>query len=160
MEKLKSLIKKLINRETVTYVIFGVLTTLVNFVSFKLIDMAFFGRYYALTNTIAWILSVAFAYITNKLFVFESKSWKPGVLKKEIPSFLGARIASYFLEEGGLIFFVEVLKFDEKVFDFKVIQLSGKITAKIILAVFVVIINYILSKFFIFKEKKDEKKGL
>ncbi len=154
MEKIKTLFKKLVNKETVTYVIFGVLTTLVNLVVFK-------GRYYLFTNTIAWIAAVAFAYVTNKLFVFESKSWKFDVIKKEIPSFLGARIASYFVEQAGLWFFVEILSFDEKVFDFIIVKLSGKITAKLIIGVIVVIINYVLSKFLIFakKEKGEEKKA-
>lgn len=158
MEKIKTLLKKLINKETVTYVIFGVLTTLVNLVVFKGFDVLFKGKYYLFTNTIAWVAAVAFAYVTNKLFVFESKSWKFDVIKKEIPSFLGARIASYFVEQAGLWFFVEILSFDEKVFDFIVVKLSGKITAKLIIGVIVVIINYVLSKFLIFA-KKDKKKG-
>ncbi|MDO4379519.1 MAG: GtrA family protein, partial [Clostridia bacterium] len=83
MEKIKALFKKLVNKETVTYVIFGVLTTLVNLVVFKGFDVLFKGKYYLFTNTIAWIAAVAFAYVTNKLFVFESKSWKFDVLKKE-----------------------------------------------------------------------------
>lgn len=157
MEKIKTLFKKLINKETVTYVIFGVLTTLVNLVVFKGFDVLFKGKYYLFTNTIAWVAAVAFAYVTNKLFVFESKSWKFDVIKKEIPSFLGARIASYFVEQAGLWFFVEILSFDEKVFDFIVVKLSGKITAKLIIGVIVVIINYVLSKFLIFT-KKDNKK--
>ena len=157
MEKIKTLFKKLINKETVTYVIFGVLTTLVNLVVFKGFDVLFKGKYYLFTNTIAWIAAVAFAYVTNKLFVFESKSWKFDVIKKEIPSFLGARIASYFVEQAGLWFFVEILSFDKKVFDFIIVKLSGKITAKLIIGVIVVIINYVLSKFLIFtkKDKKD-----
>lgn len=161
MEKIKTLLKKLINKETVTYVIFGVLTTLVNLVVFKGFDVLFKGKYYLFTNTIAWVAAVAFAYVTNKLFVFESKSWKFDVIKKEIPSFLGARIASYFVEQAGLWFFVEILSFDEKVFDFIVVKLSGKITAKLIIGVIVVIINYVLSKFLIFakKDKKKETEG-
>ena len=152
MDKIKALFKKLVNKETVTYVIFGVLTTLVNLLVFK-------GKYYLFTNTIAWIAAVAFAYVTNKLFVFESKSWKLDVIKKEIPSFLGARIASYFVEQAGLWIFVALLHFDEKVFDFILLKLSGKITAKLIIGVIVVVINYVLSKFLIFskKEKPSER---
>lgn len=161
MEKIKTLFKKLINKETVTYVIFGVLSTLVNLVVFKGFDVLLNGKYYLFTNTIAWIAAVAFAYVTNKLFVFESKSWKLSVIKKEILSFLGARIASYFVEQAGLWFFVEVLSFDEKVFDFIIVKLSGKITAKLIIGVIVVIINYVFSKFLIFtKKEKDEEKNV
>lgn len=158
MEKIKKLLHAVFNKETITYVIFGVMTTLVNLVVFKVFDVLFSGRLYLLTNSIAWIAAVVFAYVTNKLFVFESKSWKFDVLKKEIPSFFGARIASYFIEQAGLWFFVEILRFDERVFDFIVVKLSGKIVAKLILGVLVVIINYVLSKFIIFS-KKDKPKN-
>lgn len=159
MEKIKALFKKLVNKETVTYVIFGVLTTLVNLVVFKGCDVLFKGEHYLVSNSVAWIAAVAFAYVTNKLFVFESKSWKFDVIKKEIPSFLGARIASYFIEQAGLWFFVEILHFDEKVFDFIIVRLSGKITAKLIIGVVVVIINYVLSKFMIFAKKDSTQKA-
>lgn len=159
MDRIKTIFKKLVNKETITYIIFGVLTTLVNLLVFKGFDVLFKGRYYLLTNTIAWVAAVAFAYITNKLFVFESKSWSFDIIKKEIPSFLGARIASYFVEQAGLWFFIELLHFDEKVFDFIIVKLSGKITAKLIIGVVVVIINYVLSKFIIFSKKnKIEEK--
>ena len=159
MEKITALFKKLVNKETVTYVIFGVLTTLVNLVVFKGCDVLFKGEHYLVSNSVAWIAAVAFAYVTNKLFVFESKSWRFDVIKKEIPSFLGARIASYFIEQAGLWFFVEILHFDEKVFDFIIVRLSGKITAKLIIGVVVVVINYVLSKFMIFAKKDSTQKA-
>lgn len=90
MEKLKAIFKKVVNKETILYVVFGVLTTLVNFVAFKLFTMVFdklissqLGVH--ISNVLAWIFAVAFAYVTNKLFVFESKSWEGKVLAKEIP---------------------------------------------------------------------------
>ena len=150
---MKKLLHALLNKETVTYVFFGGMTTLVNLVVFKVFDLFFAGRWYLLTNTIAWIAAVSFAFVTNKLFVFESKRWTFDVLKKEIPGFFSARIGSYFIEQGGLWCFVELLHFDEKVFDFKLLQLGGKIMAKIIIGVVVVILNYLLSKFVIFKKK-------
>jgi len=155
---MKKLLHAVLNKETVTYVFFGGLTTLVNLVVFKVFDLFFGGKWYLLTNTIAWIAAVAFAFVTNKLFVFESKTWTFGVLKKEIPGFLSARIGSYFVEQGGLWCFVELLHFDEKVFDFKLLQLSGKIVAKLIIGVIVVVLNYLFSKFVIFK-KKEEPNG-
>lgn len=154
MDKIKKLIKFLLNKETITYLIFGVLTTVVSFVSLKLFDMLLQGKMYLLSNTVSWVLSVAFAYVTNKLFVFESKSWSVNVLKKEIPSFVGARVASYFIEQGGLWLFMEVFGFKNRVFDFIVISLSGLMTAKLIMSVLVVIINYVLSKFLIFAKGK------
>lgn len=153
MNKIKKLITVLINKETITYIIFGVLTTAVSFVSLKIFDMLLGKQLYLLSNTISWVLAVAFAYVTNKLFVFESKSWKPAVLKKEIPSFLTARVASYFVEQGCLWLFMSLLGFDSKVFDFIIVKLSGLMTAKVIASVLVVIINYVLSKFIIFAKK-------
>lgn len=153
---MKKLFKALINKETITYIIFGVLTTVVSFVSLKIFDVILGTKYYLISNTISWVLSVAFAYVTNKLFVFESKSWKPSVLKTEIPSFVGARIASYFIEQGTIWICMSPLKFDGKTFDFLIIKLSGLMTAKLIASVFVVIINYVLSKALIFKKGKKE----
>ena len=155
MEKLKALFHKVVTRETILYVLFGVLTTLLNLVAFKAFDLILGPKFYLLSNCVAWVLAVAFSYATTKAFVFESKDWTVPVLKKEVPAFVGARIASLFLEEAGLWFFVEILHFDEKVFNFFVVQLGGKITAKLILGVIVVVINYVLSKFWIFKKKSS-----
>ena len=152
---MKKLIKAFLNKETILYLVFGVLTTAVSFVTLKLFDVALGKELYLVSNSLSWILSVAFAYVTNKLFVFESKSWKKDVLKKEIPSFLSARIASYFIEQGGLWLMMDVLLFKDKVFDFIVIRLSGLMTAKLVLAVVVVVVNYVLSKVLIFKSRGD-----
>lgn len=76
--------------------------------------------------------------------------------RKEIPSFVAARLFSLGVEELGLIIFVNFLHFDSKVFHIPLINfdLSGEMTAKIILAVVVVILNYFFSKLIIFKKKK------
>ncbi len=159
MEKIKSIIKKLINKETVTYLVFGVLTTVVNFGVFKAFDMIFTSATETdltlVTNVIAWVAAVVFAYVTNKLFVFESKSWKGEVLKKEIPSFVGARLLSLGIEELGLLIFITWLGFDEFVLEiFPGFALGGKMLVKIALAVIVVVVNYIFSKFIIFSKKE------
>ncbi|MBQ2774862.1 MAG: GtrA family protein [Clostridia bacterium] len=156
MNKLKDLIKKIINKETIMYIIFGVLTTVVNFIAFKLFDLLLGVKLYLITNVIAWVIAVAFAYITNKLFVFESKSWAPSVIRREIPSFVAARLFSLGVEEVGLIFFVSLLKFGEKSFMIPLInfEISGTMAAKLILAVVVVILNYFFSKLIIFRKKQ------
>jgi len=158
---LKSLIKKLINKETITYLIFGVLTTVVNFVVFEACDRLFEKTVSVdltlLTNVIAWVVSVAFAYVTNKLFVFESKSWRGSVLKKEIPSFVGARVFSLGVESLGLLVFITWLGFDK--FNLTLLPgfaISGKMLVKIGLAVIVVVMNYVFSKFIIFKKGEKE----
>ena len=154
MEKLKAIFLKVFTRETILYLLFGVLTTVVNLVSFKLFDLLLGGEVYLLSNVIAWVLAVSFAFWANKVFVFESKKWTFDILKKEIPAFFGARIGSFVIEEGGLWLFVSILHFGEKTFNFLIVQLSGKMTAKLIIGVIVVIINYVVSKFWIFKKSR------
>lgn len=158
---MKNLIKKLINKETITYLVFGVLTTVVNLVVFKVFDMLFTAvtetDLTLLTNFIAWVFAVVFAYVTNKLWVFESKSWKFDVLKKEIPAFAGARVFSLGIEELGLLIFISWLHFDRFNLDiFGLFSIGGKMIVKIVLGVVVVVINYIFSKLIIFKNKEKE----
>lgn len=156
---MKELIKKLINKETVTYIIFGVGSTVVNLGVFKLCDLFFTSvtetDLVLLTNLIAWVAAVIFAFVTNKIWVFESKSWKGSVLKKEIPSFVGARLFSLGVEELGLLVFIKWLNFDRFSWNiFGLFTLGGKMMVKIGLAVIVVIMNYVFSKFIIFKNKE------
>lgn len=156
---MSGMIKKIINKETILYVAFGVLTTLVNFAAFKLFDLLFTSLFTVdltlLTNAVAWVLAVIFAYVTNKLFVFESKSWKGEVLKKEMPAFAGARLFSLGVEELGLLIFVTILKFDRfKLNVFGLFDIGGKMLVKISLAVIVVVLNYFFSKLVIFRKKE------
>lgn len=158
---MKELIKKFINKETIIYLVFGVLTTVVNLGIFKIFDVIFTSvtntDLTLLTNFIAWVAAVAFAYVTNKLWVFESKSWKMSVLKKEIPSFVGARVLTLGIEQLGLIIFITWLGFEKYSLDvFGIFSVGGKMLVKAGLAVFVVVTNYVLSKFIIFKNKDKE----
>ncbi len=137
-------------KELITYVIFGVLTTVVNFFAFWLFTKIFGEAFYLVNNAIAWVVGVVFAYITNKLFVFESKSWDLKVIAKEITGFLGARIFSFLVEEGGMLLFISVLGFGEKSLTVLGITITGQFVVKILLAVIVVVLNYVFSKFFIF----------
>lgn len=137
---IEKIFKKLLTREMISYLIFGVLTTLVNLVVFQLCDVVL-GIYYIAANVIAWIIAVIFAYVTNKLFVFESKSWELRLIVKEVISFGSARILSLLFETGFIALTVEVIGIP-------------KFISKIIASLFVVIINYIASKLFIFKKKK------
>lgn len=133
-------IEKFFTREVISYLVFGVLTTIVNFVFYWLFtDIC--GIYYITANVISWVFAVAFAYVTNKLFVFESKSWELSLVAKEVLSFGAARVLSLLFETGFLALTVEVMN-------------VPKLIAKVIAAVFVVIINYVASKLFIFKKKK------
>ncbi|MGN1203395.1 MAG: GtrA family protein, partial [Eubacterium sp.] len=86
------MIKKLFlkYREIISYVFFGVLATIVSLVSFKLFELILGERLYLVTNVVSWLITVIFAYFTNKLWVFESKSWKANVVIKELIGFFGA----------------------------------------------------------------------
>ena len=151
MKMISNLLKKY--KELITYVIFGGLTTVVNLVSFKLFNIILGEEYYLISNVIAWFIAVIFAYVTNKLFVFESRSWKANVIIKEIISFFAARVFSLGIEELGLWILVDLLRFDTYSISIFGIVIGGKMIAKIVLAVIVVVLNYIFSKLVIFKKK-------
>ena len=139
---MKKLLKKLCNKETITYLIFGVLTTLVNYIVYYLL-YRFTGLDALIYNTIAWLAAVIFAFFTNKLFVFESKSFKSSVVFREFLTFVSARIVSLLLEEAFLALTVKVMGIHELI-------------SKLIISVIVVIVNYFASKFFIFKKEKGD----
>lgn len=147
-------LKKLLNRETVSYLIFGVLTTVVNYVVFHFMYTAVLGgKGSLLANFVAWVAAVVFAYVVNKLFVFESKSWAWEVLVREIPAFVAARVASFGIEELGLFISEGLLKLNEViVFSAGGFVLDGVTVSKLALSVIVVVLNYFFSKWFIFKK--------
>ena len=131
-------------KEIINYLVFGVLSTIVNFVSYYI-----FAKIIVIDEVIssglAWFCSVTFAYITNKIFVFESKTTTVKEFFKEMVSFFLARVFSGALCDVGT-FAVMV-----KVFNI------NDIFAKIVTQVMVIILNYILSKFIIFKNKQSKK---
>ncbi len=151
MIKIKELIVKY--KELLLYLIFGVLTTLVNLATFWIFTKILGEELYLINNAIAWVIGVVFAFITNKLFVFESKGWSSKTAGKEFIEFVGARLFSFGVEEGGMWLFIDVLSFGEKSFALFGFAITGQIIAKLALAVIVVILNYIFSKFIIFKRK-------
>ena len=140
-------------KEIINYIIFGVLTTVVNFAVFWLFNRLLGKNYYLVSNVIAWIVAVAFAYVTNKIWVFESKVTKPKALAKEIIEFFIARLFSLGVEEAGLLILVDLMKFKDLNFNLFTFTVTGELIAKVILAVVVVILNYIFSKFIIFKKQ-------
>lgn len=136
------------SREAWLYLIFGVLTTLVNFIVFRAFELALGERLYLAANAIAWAAAVAFAYVTNKLIVFRAHAKSPRALLFELLEFIGARVLSLGIEELGLLLLIDVCGFRDFSFGF----ISGSLIAKLILAVIVVIVNYVLSKLVIFKK--------
>ena len=138
-------------KEPILYIFFGAVTTLVNLVVFKLCNLC--SLWYLISNVIAWIAAVAVAYVTNKLWVFESRSWKPAVLRRELPSFVGARVFSLLIEEVGLFLTIDLLGWGAwtgHVFGFSFV---GEDICKVIMQVIVMILNYVFSKLVIFKKK-------
>lgn len=133
LNKLLDLYKKY--KEIINYLIFGGLTTLISIVTYALFAKVF-NIDYLISNVLSWIIAVLFAYITNKIFVFESKSKKN---IKEITSFFFFRVVSLIMEMVILYIFVDMLYIDDLV-------------TKIIAQVIVIVANYIFSKVFVFKK--------
>lgn len=123
--------------EKFMYLFFGGLTTLVNIVTYR-IGTSFFGIDYITSSIIAWIVSVIFAFLTNKYFVFKSKNDNLISIIKEIFSFFIFRVLSLLLDLGTMFLFVGIVKIND-------------LYAKIIANVLVVLANYFASKLIIFK---------
>ena len=151
MKTIKNLIIKY--KELIIYCIFGVCTTLVNFLTYKLFNVLLGEKFYLVSNIIAWFVSVVFAYFSNKLFVFESKSWEWKLILKEASSFFAARVFSLVVEEAGLFLLVDVIGMKDFAFEVYGFTISGNMISKVILAVVVVVLNYFFSKFVIFRKK-------
>ena len=134
-------LKKLINRETVTYVAAGIITTLVNWAVYYPLRLVI---HYAVANVLAWIAAVASAFVINKFWVFRSKDRSARALLREIGLFAGARVASLGIESGFLMLTVELLGAKDAIM-------------KLIAAVFVIVTNYIFSKFIIFKKETSDE---
>ena len=140
-------------RETIAYIFFGAVTTLVNLVVFKLFNVILGEEMYLVSNTIAWAAAVLVAFFTNKLWVFESKSWAFSVIRRELPTFVGARIFSYLFEEAGLFLTVGLMGLGEWMLALPFITVSGEMVCKVFLQVVVLVLNYIFSKLVIFKKR-------
>lgn len=137
MKKITALIKK--HKDVTVYLIFGVLTTIVNYMVYlPLYNLSDISA--AVSNVIAWITAVTFAFLTNKPFVFKSHDWSKNVLLPELVKFLGCRIGSGVLET--VIIFITI----------DIFGLNGNIL-KLITSVLVVILNYFGSKFLVFTSK-------
>lgn len=143
-------IKKIFKNEMVSYLFFGVLTTIVNYASFLL----FYEGLHInslVSNAIAFVFAVVFSFVTNKLFVFESSGWSGAVLIKEAGTFVGGRLATFFLEEIGILG-CELLRLGDVRVTALGFTFDGITVAKILLSVIVVIINYVVCKLWVFKK--------
>ena len=141
MEKIKTLYIKY--KEVVNYLIFGVMATIVNFASY-FVFARLIGIDEVISSGLSWFCAVTFAYITNKMFVFESKTDTKKAFFKEMLSFFLARVFSGIVcDIGTFALMVKVLHIND-------------IISKIVTQVMVVILNYVLSKLVIFKKKSEK----
>lgn len=137
MKKIKELYKKY--KEIVNYLIFGVLTTLVNIITYAIFAKLFHVDE-VVSNIVAQIISILFAYVTNKIYVFESKSTKLEDILRELVSFFGCRIFTAVLDTVLFSFMIKILGINDLI-------------AKCITQVIVIVLNYIFSKVLIFRKK-------
>lgn len=124
-------------KQIILYIVFGVLTTAVNFMVYLLLNRQF-GIGELTANAVAWIMAVIFAYITNKIYVFEHKDFTFYILIREFLEFMVARASSGMLDM--FLLWMGVYQFG-----------MGDVLVKMITSIIVVIMNYVLSKFWIFR---------
>ena len=137
MKLIINLMKKY--KSFIAYAVFGVFTTIVNIVTY---NVCYYKWEFSntLSNIIAWVLAVTFAYLTNKVWVFDSKSWAWTVLRKEVPAFISCRLATGVMDLIIMFVCVDLLGWHA-------------LLMKLISNVLVIILNYVFSKLVIFKKK-------
>lgn len=132
--------------ELINYLIIGILTTVVSLATYYLLTLTILDAnnkvYLQIANIISWLASVTFAYFTNRKYVFKVKN-KSNI--KECLNFYISRISTLLIDMIIMYIFVSILKFDNKI-------------VKLIAQVVIIILNYILSKFIVFKSSKEVEK--
>ena len=143
MEKFKEIYYK--HKEIANYLIFGVATTIVNWAAYSILVRGV-GLSEAVANAIAVVVAVLFAFVTNKIWVFESKQRDMGSLIKEAFSFFGSRAVTGAIEIIGVPALM-AMGLNQSIFG-----VSG-MWAKMAISVIVIVLNYIFSKFIVFKSR-------
>ncbi len=139
LQKLKSLARS--HWDIVTYLFFGVLTTVVNYLVYlPVYNLLHLSA--AFSNAIAWVAAVAFAYLTNKPFVFKSRNWSRQTVIPELTKFVSCRLASGILETAILFVTVDLLHWNGNIW-------------KLVVSVLVVVLNYVASKLLVFKSEEN-----
>ena len=124
-------------KEGLLYLFFGGCTTIVNIISFVILRLLHIGTY--VSNGLAWVFAVLFAFVTNKVYVFECRGKGKKETLREGLSFFGFRLLSLFFDMGIMFVLIDLLSCNEFI-------------SKVIANIFVIIINYVFSKLFIFKK--------
>lgn len=127
-------------REITLYGVFGVLTTVVGIGAYNI--FVTMGCHYTLANTGSFILAVLFAYVTNRAWVFQSSTCSPAEMLHEGFLFLQSRVATFLLETAGLWLMIDQLH-------------VGELMSKLVCNGVVIVLNYLLSKFYVFKGEKS-----
>ncbi len=136
--------KKCVNYETISYIICGVLTTLVDWAVYAV--MCESGIDYKIAQAVSWIAAVAFAYVVNKVIVFRNFNFWPFYLWKEFSAFVACRGVSGILTWLMMVGMVDWMKWN-------------KYLAKLITSAVNLIMNYVFSKLWIFKDSKEKGNG-
>lgn len=171
MKQIKPLIMKY--KEIISYLFFGVVTTLVNWMVYALMvrllqvdlsavestDNVVFSIFSGssgksltllfIANLVAWVVSVLVAFVTNKLWVFDSKTWRLGVVLHELWEFVASRLLTGLFEWFGIPALV-MLGMKQSL-----LGIEG-FWAKALVSVLVVVLNYVFSKFIVFKNKSNK----
>ncbi len=128
------------HKEKLLYLLFGGLTTVVSLVTFWFVDRVVMANEHV-ANTASWILAVLFAFVTNRIWVFNAKTSGKTAFFRQLLGFYGGRLLTFGIEELLLLVFITWLQFD---------SMLVKIAAQIV----VLILNYIVSKVFVFRKQQ------
>lgn len=126
------------NKEVLLYLFFGGLTFLISVVTYAYFTMMF-GMNELIANIFSWIIAVLFAFVTNKIWVFQSKNDTILAFVREAVAFFAGRVATLVVEEVILFVFIMMLQWN---------SLGVKIAAQVI----VIVLNYVISKLLVFKK--------
>ena len=137
IQKFRSLIEKY--WDILIYLVFGVLTTVVNYAVYLPV-YNFCGVSAAVSNMTAWVVAVIFAFVTNKPFVFHSHDWSAKTVVSELTKFISCRLASGVLETVILFLAVDCMNWNGNLW-------------KLVTQVLVIVINYVGSKLLVFRNK-------
>ncbi len=137
LKKMQDLVRS--HWDIFSYLIFGVLTTAVNYLvylpAYNLLHLSA-----SVSNILSWVVAVAFAYVTNKPFVFHSHDWSWRTVAPELGKFVGCRVASGAMETVILLVTVDLLGWNGNIW-------------KLVTQVLVVVLNYVASKLLVFRKK-------
>lgn len=129
------------NKEIINYLIFGILTTIINLITYYILLLTILNPNNPIelqsANIIAWITSVTFSYITNKKYVFNTTNTK---ILKEIFKFYTSRLTTLFIEIILMHILVTILKLNDKII-------------KLLISIIIILLNYILNKLLVFKKE-------